>query len=622
MSDNAKKYRKVVLLGMDGLDPRILSALMGRDELPNFQRLKGAGSFMSLATSNPAQSPVAWASIATGNNPGYHGIFDFLSRRVTDYMPELAITRPNPKNVFGKREQMFLPVMHGNAFWDYTSEAGIPSVVLKWPMTFQPKQNKTRLYAGLGVPDIKGGLGKYTFYSTRDVPKSEEGHEKVIKVRIDGGTIRTSISGPNITKLMSRDAATTDLIIKLTNDSRVEMNVAGKTFVLDVGRWSEWIEVKFKLGMMKSASGIVKFFLNSINPEFELYMTPVQINPKEPAFVITSPDNYIQELSGALGLFYTLGMSEDTKALEEGRIDDDTFIQMCDEIVDEQAQMLWHEMNRFREGLLAFAFFSTDRIQHMFWAARDPEHPLYNEQYAKRYGTVIDDYYRKMDGILGQLLADIDDDDTALMVFSDHGFSTFRRAVHLNSWLVQNGLMTLTKKVPDDEKEGGALFQYVDWKRTSAYALGFGSIYLNLKGRERNGIVEPHQADTVLDKVVSELKELTDIKNGRKAVKEVYKSQDIYSGDQAASAPDLVVGFNDGFRASWQTAIGGAPAVLIEDNLKKWSGDHIVDASLVPGILLANFPINKPEPHQIDIAPTVLNFFGLDVQDMEGDSLL
>lgn len=377
------KFKKVVLLGMDGLDPRIVSTLMENGELPNFERLKQSGSFSPLATSIPAQSPVAWASIATGNNPGYHGIFDFLSRRVSDYMPELAITRPNPKNVFGKREQMFLPVMHGNAFWDYTSEAGIPTVVLKWPMTFQPKQNRARLYAGLGVPDIKGGLGKYTFYTTRDVPKTEEGHEKIIKVEINSGSIRTHIPGPNITKLMSRDAAKTALVITLNDDSRIEMNIDGKSVSLKTGQWSEWVEVKFRLGMMKSASGIVKFFLNSVTPEFELYMTPVQINPRDPAFVISSPDTYITELADELGLFYTLGMSEDTKALEEARIDDETFIAMCDEIVEEQEQMLWHEMNRFSEGLLAFAFFSTDRIQHMFWAARDPEHPLYNEQYAK-----------------------------------------------------------------------------------------------------------------------------------------------------------------------------------------------------------------------------------------------
>jgi len=607
---------------MDGLDPKITGQLMNKGELPNFSRLGRTGGFLPLATSNPAQSPVAWATIATGNNPGYHGVFDFLNRRVTDYMPELAILKINPKNMFGKREGMFLPVMHGNSFWDHTSNCDIPSTVLKWPMTFQPKQTRTKLYAGLGVPDIKGGLGKYTFYTSRDISKDEEGREKVIKVQVSDGTIRTYVPGPNIAKLMTREFAKTDMLIKIISDDRIaEVNVDGNKFKLNEGRWSEWIEVKFKLGMMKTASGIVKFYLNRTSPDFELYMTAVQINPGDPAFIISSPDDYVKELSNNVGCFYTLGMPEDTKALEEGRADEEAFIAMCDEIVEEQEKMLWYELNRFKEGLLASAFFSTDRIQHIFWVTKDPAHPLYDKAYAEKYGHVIDDYYRKMDRILGEVLKQADDK-TALMVFSDHGFTTFRRAVHINSWLAENGFMTLTQKVSPDDKEGGGLFQYVDWKKTKAYALGFGSIYLNIKGRERQGIIEAGtDAESVSEQIAGKLGNLTDPANGQSAVKNVYRTRGIYSGGQANNAPDIVVGFQDGYRASWQTAVGGAPANIIENNLKKWSGDHIVDPSIVPGIFLSNFAINREGAALTDIAPTVLSCFGMSSDDMEGKSL-
>ncbi len=315
-------------------------------------------------------------------------------------------------------------------------------------------------------------------------------------------------------------------------------------------------------------------------------------------------------------------MSEDTKAFEEGRINEETFISMCDEIVDEQEQMLWHELDKLKEGLLAFAFFSTDRIQHMFWATRDPKHPLYDTEYADKYGHVIDDYYRKMDKILGKLLEKTDSD-TALMVFSDHGFTTFRRSVHINSWLVQNGFMKLTKDIPKDDIEGGALFQYVDWSGTKAYALGFGSIYLNLNGREKHGIVKKgKEADETVNDIISSFAELKDPENGQPAVKRVYSSAEIYSGDQTGYAPDMVVGFADGYRSSWQTAIGGAPAVLMEDNLKKWSGDHIVDPSLVPGILLTNFKPSKSQPSVMDLAPTVLSFFNMSSPGMEGKPIL
>ncbi|GBD97416.1 MAG TPA: phosphodiesterase [Nitrospirae bacterium] len=616
------KYSRVILLGMDGLDPKIVSSLMEKGDLPNFTRLSRMGVFSQLATSNPAQSPVAWASIATGNNPGHHGVFDFLGRRVSDYMPVLAILKMNPKNVFGKREAMFLPVMQGNAFWDHTSANNIPSTILKWPMTFQPKQNRAKLFSGLGVPDIKGGLGRYAFYTTMDISENEEGAEKIIKVRKDGQKIKTHVSGPNVAKLRAREAAKVDLNINLAGDPNIEINIDGKRVTANKGQWSEWVEVKFKLGFMKTTTGIVKFYLNQVSPEFELYMTPVQINPKDPAFVISSPDEYIQELANEVGNFYTLGMPEDTKAIEEGRTDEEAFIAMCDEIVEEQEKMLWYELNKFKEGLLACAFFSTDRIQHIFWVTRDPAHPLYDKAYAEKYGHVIDDYYRKMDRILGEVMKEVDDK-TALMVFSDHGFSSFRRTVHINSWLVQNGLMTLTQKVSKDDRDGGGLFQYVDWKKTQAYALGFGSIYLNIRGREKHGIVEAgSNAEAVADKIVNELVKLTDPKDGQSAVKDVYRQNTIYSGSQANNAPDLVVGFQDGYRSSWQTAIGGAPPEIIEDNLKKWSGDHIIDPSIVPGILLTNFGTNNNNPGLIDIAPTVLSCFGMSAEDMEGKTLI
>lgn len=615
------QYKRVILLGIDGLDPKIVSSLMEEGKLNNFINLAKSGVYLPLTTSNPAQSPVAWASIATGNNPGYHGIFDFLCRRPNDYMPELAITRPNPKNIFGKRENMFLPVIQGEAFWDYISEHGIPAIVIRWPMTFQPKENKAYLYAGLGVPDIKGGLGRYTFYTTKLLPKDSEGIEKVVKVELRDNVIKTFIEGPNVTKLTSREPAKTDFLIKLLDEKRIEIEIGETKTILTRHKWSEWIEIKFKLGFMKSITGIVKFYLCNIKPEFELYMTPVQVNPKDPAFVISTPDNYVKELASALGYFYTLGMPEDTKALEEGRIDEEAFISMCDEIITEQEKILWHEIKRFKEGLFACVFFSTDRVQHMFWATIDPLHPLYEKNYAEKYSHVIKDFYCRMDRIVGDMMQYIDDK-TAFIVFSDHGFTSFRRAVHLNSWLVENGFMSLTKKITPSDKDGGGLFRFVKWEKTYAYALGFGSIYLNIKGREKQGIVNPEEAESVKEKIINGLKKLKDPKHNVKVIKSIYKSHDIYNGKCISNAPDLIVGFNDGYRVSWQTAVGGAPPGIIEDNKKKWSGDHIVDPSIVPGILFANFPVNKSDIHQIDIGPTVLSFFGISSQNMRGKSMI
>ncbi len=617
------KFKRVILIGMDGLDPKVLSELIRQGHLPHFSRLGQIGAYSELATGISPQSPIAWATIATGNNPGYHGIFDFICRRIPEYVPELGILRINPKNIFGKREAMFLPVMQGNTFWDYTSSHNISSTVVRWPVTFQPKQNQARLYAGLGVPDLKGGLGKYSFYTTKNIPANTEGIEKVINVKVNDNKIKTYIAGPMVVKLKDKEEAKTDLNIRILQDnSKIEVIAGDRTLVVNKGTWSEWFEIKFKLGFMKTATGLVKFYLNQTHPEFELYMTPIQINPKDPAFVISNPDKYINELAHELGYFYTQGMPEDTKALIEGRIDEEAFITMCDEIVEEQEKMLWHELNRFKEGLLSFVFFSTDRIQHMFWVTRDPLHPLYTKEYAEKYGHVIADYYRRMDRILGEVLKHADNE-TALMVFSDHGFTSFRRAVHLNSWLVENGFMKLTQKISKDDKDAGALFQYVDWKNTYAYALGFGSMYLNLKGRERQGVVEQgNGAGSVLNNISEKLLALTDPQNGQSAVRNVYKGSNVFSGSEINRAPDIVVGFQEGYRASWQTAVGGAPAEIFDDNLKKWGGDHIMDPSIVPGIMLTNFKINRDNPQIMDIAPSVLSCFGMSAPDMEGKALL
>ena len=617
------KYKRVILLGMDGLDPKLLSHLMSKGQLPSFSRLGRMGDYSPLATSNPAQSPVAWASIATGNDPGYHGIFDFLNRRVTDHMPELAIFKVNSGNFLGRRESMFLPAMEGNSFWDYTSANNVPSTILRWPVTFQPKKNEAKLYAGLGVPDLNGRFGTYSYYTTARVPDDAKGAEKVTRVRLRGNRIKTEIAGPNVSGIASGDQAKTELNITLLQDkSAVKVEAGGKTMTISRKKWSGWFEIDFKVGMMKTVSGIVKFYLNEVAPDFEMYMTAIQINPKDPAFVITNPDNYIKELSGDLGHFYTLGISEDTKALSEGRLDEEAFIAMCDEITNEQEDMLWNELNKFKAGVFAFNFFSTDRIQHMFWSTRVNGHPLYTDAYARRYGHVIDGYYIRMDRILGELMKNLDSS-TALIAFSDHGFSTLRRTININTWLAEKGFMKLKRKVDKHDKEGGPLFQHVDWNQTYAYSLGFGSIYINMKGREKYGVVDPGAgARSVMDKISQELMALKDPKYGKSSVMNVYRSDTIYSGSNMDKSPDLVVGFQNGYRASWQTAIGGAPLGVFHDNLEKWSGDHIMDPSIVPGIVLTNFKTNVVKPGLMDIAPTVLSCFGMSSSDMKGKALL
>jgi len=612
--------KKAIVLGIDGFDFVIMQRLMKMGKLPNFTALAHSGCFSKLTTSNPPQSPVAWSSIATGKNPGKHGIFDFIVRHPRKYLPDLGVLRMKTGGM-QLTGPSFEPPRKAKAFWEILAEADIPSTVVKWPLTFPPEKVSSRILAGLGVPDIKGGLGKYAFYTTEKIDKTEERHEKVVAVTISGGRIETAIEGPMVSGLTGKKPARTPFTLTLDTDKkRAVLEIQGAQIEIQEKGWSPWVSVKFDVGFFQQVKGLCRFYLQSIEPAFALYMTPIQVDPADPCFPISQPENYAAELAKEFGPYYTLGIPEDTKALTENCLSDEGFIEMCDQIVSEQEAMLWYELERFKQGLLAFVFFTTDRIQHIYWSTQDPSHPAYDSSYAKKYGGIMESYYQRLDRVLGNVVKHVDDR-TLLMVCSDHGFTSFRKAIHLNTWLVRNGFMTLKEKPDPSDSEGGPLFKYVDWKRTRAYALGLGSIYINLEDREGQGIVSQKEYPEVVRAVQARLENFVDPDSGMPVAKSVYARDDIYHGEYVTEAADIVVGFNDGFRMSWQTAIGGTPHKLMEDNVQKWTGDHCVDPSLVPGILFMNQELKKANPSVLDIAPAVLKYFGLSA-DMDGVSLI
>lgn len=605
---------KVILLGIDGLDPNILEELMSAGKLPAFDSIRNAGTFRSLETSNPPQSPVAWSTIATGSNPGHHGIFDFITRTPDNYLPVHSIVKVNPRNILKSRASSFLPVRKGTSFWDITSRSRVPTKVIRWPVTFPPEKLHGHMLSGMGVLDLQNNIGRYAFYTTEPTRNDIDCKGDIINVAPSAGFIRTAIQGPEHSEVPM------DIVIDEQHNA-VNVNIAGFECMLGVRELSDWIQVRFKTSPFKHITGSCRLFLDTIKPELRLYVSPIQIEPAKPVYPISYPDKYAVELADAIGCFNTLGIPEDTNALSDGCIDDDTFLDLCDRIMSEREKMLWHELNDLKEGLLAFVFDTTDRIQHIYWRTRDPEHPGYDEEYMKRRGDVIEDYYIHMDRILERVLESVDKR-TILCVLSDHGFTSFRRAVHLNSWLVQNRLMALRR--PASDEEGDPLFKNVIWEKTRAYAVGFSSIYLNMYGRESKGIVRPgDEAERLKMEIAGIVKSLKDPKTGRHVVSNVYTKEELYSGPFISEAPDLVVGFEPGYRASWQTAIGGVPPKILDDNIKKWSGDHIVDAQHVPGIFLMNKPINVQRPRVVDVAPTILSCFQIDTPDeMEGTSLL
>lgn len=610
-----RRFKRLLLLGMDGLDPNVLDELIGQGQLPNFKSLSQTGSYARMATSNPSESPVAWASIATGADAGRHGIFDFIVRRPGTYLPDLCLMQPNPKNPTGARDKMFLHVRKADGFWAYTSRAGIPTSVIRWPGTFPPEDVSGHMFCGLGVPDVSTRLGRYSFYTT-DPDPNDEAKEKITPVQWQGDRVATELLGPPI------KGGSASVPLEITRQGGGVRIVLGKGQTIDLPprRWSDWVVVSFKLGFLRKQTGLVKFYLDAVEPALRLFATPVQVDPANPAFPITHPDAYAAEMARRHGPFYTQGMPEDTHAVTDGRIDVDAFIDQCAEIAAEREQMFDHELSVFEDGVLAFVFDHSDRIQHLFWGTRDPSHPGYDAEFARTYGHVLPDMYREMDRLLGKARAALGPDD-GLMVMSDHGFGSFKRSVQINTWLVQNGYMALK-----EGKDGSdTLFRDVDWSRTKAFALGFGSLYINVEGRERDGsVAQGDEYEALVAELIDKLPQQTDPATGQPAIKAVYRTRDLYHGPQAENGPDMTIGFAEGYRASWQMAIGGAPAgEIFADNTKQWCGDHLVDPSFVPGIFLANFKINRSDIRVEDVAPTALAAMGIDLPDvMTGESLI
>jgi predicted AlkP superfamily phosphohydrolase/phosphomutase len=623
------KVSRLVILGLDGLEPTLAEKFMAEGKLPNLARLRKEGTYARLKTTTPAISPVAWSSFMTGSEPSKHNIFDFLSRNPRTYLPDLSSARiGKPRRVLslGKYNlPLSKPEIRGLRksvpFWKILGEKGIFSTVLRVPITFPPEKFKGHLLSGMCTPDMKGSQGTFSFYTTDEerVRKHEGG--VAIPVRREGNEIRTYLSGPENTMLKAPEEIRLPLTLavdKAKGGAWVE--VSGERFFLKERAFSPWVPVAFKPGLGLKVRAICRFYITSLEPHFEMYVTPLNIDPDKPALPISHPFIYSVYLAKLLGRFITLGEANDTWALNEGILGERAFLDLTYSNHAEWEAMLWNALEKTPRGMVAIVFETTDSIQHMFFRYLDKGHPaLKNAAQTAMSAQVIEELYKKMDDLVGRVAKSLDERGV-LVVMSDHGFKSFRRGVNLNSWLWKNGYLALK----DGKTQSGEWFKGVDWEKTRAYALGLGGLYLNLRGREAKGTVgdgeEPKRLKAELQQKLNGLK---DGANGAVAITRVYDKDAIYAGPYKDNAPDLIIGYNEGYRASWAGVTGIVNDTIFEDNAKAWSGDHCIDPALVPGVFFSNLRIKNPSPSIMDIAPTALELFGLRPPvHMDGRSLV
>src|SRR5690242_5199164 len=611
------KVKRVVILGFDGMDPELAERYMSEGKLPNLAKLREQGTFRNLATTIPPISPVAWSSFLTGVNPGKHNIYDFLTPDRSRYLPELSSARirgPKRNLKLGKyviplgRTQI-KPLRKGVPFWHYLGEAGVFCSVIRVPITFPPEKFPGVLLSGMCVPDIQGTQGTFSFHTTRVSKKESAANRMVVPFERRNGFYESYIPGPpDSLRTGAKEPLRAAFRVKAEPAKRrVELQLDGQRIMLPRGEYSDWVEVEFRAGLGARVKGICRFFLNSLEPELELYATPVNLHPMRPALPISHPLTYSIYLAKLNGLYATLGLAEDTWALNDGYLDDSAFLERCYLNHREREKMFLDALKKTSQGVCACVFDITDRVQHMFWRY------FSDQDAAAQSGNpagpkVIEELYARMDELIGRTMKDLKDN-ALLLIVSDHGFKSFQHGVNLNTWLHQNGYLALREGAPAAD-----WLENVDWHRTRAYALGMNGIFINQKGRESRGIVEAGpDAAKLRSELCEKLQGLLDPATRRVAITRAYDSRKAYTGPYRENAPDVVVGFGRDYRVSWNSAQGRVTDSVFEKNTKAWSGDHCVDPELVPGVLFSNWKISG-EAHAItDVAPTLLELFGLKV---------
>ena len=559
---------RVLILGFDAFDPVTFERLSEQGRLPNLTRWVEQGNYARFAVSNPPQTEVSWTSIATGSDPGGHGVFDFIHRDPLTYTPYLSLLPTKG----GRLGVQFVPPYQTRTIFEEATRQGFPATLLWWPATFPARPElPVRTLPGLGTPDILGRWGVGTLLSCEDLSDDEE-HKTALErfERRGGNRYAGALRGPIRKRGTGSEQSVIELELEITSEKSARLQLGKGTVELVEGQWSPILEVTFRMGRFLRVRAITRVILTQVQPEPKLYVSPLQIHPLHSPWRYATPPSFVKQMWRMFGPFLTLGWPQDTTALDEGCITDDQFLALCESILSAREQVLLHQLKHFSEGILASVFDSLDRVQHMFRRDRP---------------DIVDEWYIKLDVLVGkveQQLAGRGASPPKMIIVSDHGFSGFDYKVHLNRWLIERGYLSAGAG-----NGGPGSLHDVDWSESQAYAVGLNSLYLNLAGREGKGSVQEGQRLPLIERIRDDLLGWHG-PNGQPVVHSVSSQEEAFHGPFASLGPDLVVGFSPGYRASAETGLGQWKETTIEPNADHWGADHCVHPQAVPGVLFCN----------------------------------
>ena len=552
---------KTLILGFDSFDPAVFETLAGQNQLPNLEKFSQGGGYSKLEVCSPPQTEVSWTSIATGADPGGHGIFDFVHRDPSSYTPYVSIL-PMRKGAVGEQ---FVPPYTAKTFFEEAADMGYPATALWWPAMFPARPAlPVNTLPGLGTPDIRGQLGVGTLLTTEAEQLKKT---SVVRLSPEGkNRFMASLPGPQTSGRDGPRTISVPVKLDVIDQASARLTIDGQSLALHLGQWSDIVALRFKAGLLLNVHVITRFILTSLDGIVQVYCLPLQIHPLHSLWHYASSTSFSGKLWKEVGPYLTLGWPQDTTGLEDGCITDDQFLELCKSIFDRRIQILYYLMKDFREGVLAAIFDDLDRVQHMFFHNRM---------------DVVQDWYRRLDQFVGDVSSRVEgwNGKYRYLILSDHGFSNFGKKVHLNRWLADNGYLSL--------KNGGGDLNGVDWNKTRAYAVGLNSIYLNVAGREGYGIVSAEEVEPLLTEIKSQLSEWQDA-DQQVIIQKIRLKHETYSGPYTRFGPDLVVGYASGYRASAETGLGKVPSISLEPNTDHWGADHCMDSDVVPGVIFAN----------------------------------